>query len=233
MSDSSALAALLGETALFARLDTEALLSCAEAFREQRFEQGQMLFSRGDPGDQLILVAAGRIRLAVTTEDGRELSVRHAVRGDLLGEIAVLDGGARSADAVALTPVVIHGLRSAEFGRLVARYPMLSGGIIAFLCRRLRQTTDQLEGIALYSIEVRLARFLLVGLGGRKPEPGKRVPLDMAFSQSELAQLLGASRPKVNAALGALEQSGAIKRTADRIFCDPEALAKYAGVGDG
>jgi len=59
------------------------------------------------------------------------------------------------------------------------------------------------------------------------------VPLDMAMSQGELAQLLGASRPKVNAALGALEQAGAVKRTADRIFCDPTLLAACAGVADG
>lgn len=231
--DHAAVAAMLGEAAFFARLSPEALLACASEFREQRFEQGQMLFSRGDTGDQLILVGEGRVRLAVTTEDGRELSVRHATRGELLGEIAVLDGGERSADAVALTAVVAYGLRRAPFEQLVARYPALSAGIIAFLCRRLRQTTDQLEGIALYSIEVRLARFLLVGLGGRRSAAGKRVPLDMAFSQGELAQLLGASRPKVNAALGSLEQAGAIRRTADRLFCDPDALAKCAGISDG
>ncbi len=231
--DQAAIATMLGEAPLFARLSPEALLVCAQTFREQHFEQGQTLFSRGDTGDQLILVGEGRVRLAVTTEDGRELSVRHAVRGDLLGEIAVLDGGQRSADAVALTPVTAYGLRRASLEQLVARYPELSAGIIAFLCRRLRQTTDQLEGIALYSIEVRLARFLLVGLAGRRAAPGKRVPLDMAFSQGELAQLLGASRPKVNAALGSLEQAGAIRRTADRIFCDPDALAKCAGIGDG
>lgn len=231
--DHAAVAAMLGEAPLFAGLSPEALLTCAAEFREQRFEQGQMLFSRGDDGDQLILVGAGRIRLAVTTEDGRELSVRHAIQGELLGEIAVLDGGERSADAVALTPVVAFGLRRAPFQQLIARYPELSAGIITFLCKRLRQTTDQLEGIALYSIEVRLARFLLVALGGRKAAPGKRVPLDMAFSQGELAQLLGASRPKVNAALGSLEQAGAIRRTSDRIFCDSDLLAKCAGVGDG
>ncbi|PTM39901.1 Crp/Fnr family transcriptional regulator [Bosea sp. 124] len=230
--DHAAIAAMLGEAAFFARLAPEALSACAGEFREQRFEQGQMLFSRGDRGDQLILVGEGRVRLAVTTEDGRELSVRHAVRGELLGEIAVLDGGERSADAVALTAVVAYGLRRAQLDQLAGRYPEMSAGIIAFLCRRLRQTTDQLEGIALYSIEVRLARFLLVGLGGRRPSPGKRLPLDMAFSQGELAQLLGASRPKVNAALGALEQAGAIRRTSDRIFCDPDALAKCAGIGD-
>ena len=229
----SAIAALLGEAGFFARLPPQALLDCAGEFREQRFDAGQMLFARGDVGDRLLLVAEGRVRLAVTTEDGRELSVRHAARGDLLGEIALLDGGARSADAVAITPVLAYALRRVALEQLIARHPELSAAIIAFLCRRLRQTTDQLEGIALYSIEVRLARFLLVGLAGRRAAPGKRVPLDMAFSQGELAQLLGASRPKVNAALGSLEQAGAIRRTADRLFCDPDILAKCAGTGDG
>jgi CRP/FNR family transcriptional regulator, cyclic AMP receptor protein len=58
--------------------------------------------------------------------------------------------------------------------------------------------------------------------------PGRRVPLDLGFSQGELSQLLGASRPKVNAAMGMLEQAGAIKRTLDRIFCDPGKLDEIA-----
>ncbi|MFC5508049.1 MULTISPECIES: Crp/Fnr family transcriptional regulator [Hyphomicrobiales] len=231
--ESSAIAAMLGEAGFFAGLPPQALLDCAAEFREQRFEAGQMLFARGEPGDRLLLVAEGRVRLSVTTEEGRELSMRHAARGELLGEIAVLDGGTRSADAVAITPVLALSLRRAALDQLRARHPELSAGIIAFLCRRLRQTTDQLEGIALYPIEARLARFLLVGLAGRRAAPGKRVPLDVAFSQGELAQLLGASRPKVNAALGALEQAGAIRRTADRLFCDPDLLARAAGTGDG
>ena len=99
---------------------------------------------------------------------------------------------------------------------------------MALLCRRLRDTTDQLEAIALYPIEVRLARFLLVALQGRTASEGKRVPLDIGFSQSELAQLLAASRPKVNVALGMLEAEGAIRRTMDRLFCDPAILARIA-----
>ncbi|MDP3257846.1 MAG: Crp/Fnr family transcriptional regulator [Bosea sp. (in: a-proteobacteria)] len=231
--ETAAIAAMLGEAGFFAGVPPQDLLDCAAEFREQRFDAGQMLFARGDAGDRLLLVVEGRVRLSVTTEEGRELSMRHAARGDLLGEIAVLDGGTRSADAVAITPVLALSLRRAALDTLRARHPALAAGIIAFLCRRLRQTTDQLEGIALYSIEVRLARFLLVGLGGRRAPAGKRVPFDLAFSQGELAQLLGASRPKVNAALGSLEQMGAIRRTADRLFCDPDLLAKCAGIEHG
>jgi CRP-like cAMP-binding protein len=233
MDEPPTLAAMLGRTTLFERLAPEAREACAAAFRPVRFGQGQTLFSRGDPGDLLLLVGEGRIRLAVTTEDGRELSVRHAAAGDLLGEIAMLDEGLRSADAVALVPSLVHVLRRSQFLALLARYPDIGLGAIALLCRRLRETTDQLEGIALFPIEVRLARFLLVSLKGREAAPGKRVPLDMAMSQGELAQLLGASRPKVNAALGALEAAGAIRRTSDRLFCDPALLARSAGLADG
>jgi CRP-like cAMP-binding protein len=227
------LAAMLARATLFETLAPDAREACAAAFRPARFSQGQTLFSRGDPGDHLLLVGEGRIRLAVTTEDGRELSVRHAAAGDLLGEIAMLDEGLRSADAVALVPSLVHVLRRSQFLTLLARYPELGLGAIALLCRRLRETTDQLEGIALFPIDVRLARFLLVSLKGREAAPGKRVPLDMAMSQGELAQLLGASRPKVNAALGALEAAGAIRRTSDRLFCDPALLARFAGLADG
>ncbi len=77
-------------------------------------------------------------------------------------------------------------------------------------------------------MEVRLARYLLVALGNRQAPPGRRVPLELGFSQSELALLLGASRPKINAALGTLESAGAIGRTSDRLFCDPAKLATIA-----
>lgn len=230
---SADIAELLAAAPLFSRLDSDALSICAREFQEKQFTPGQTLFLRGEPGEHLVLVRAGRVRLAVTTDEGREISVRHAVHGDLIGEIAVLDGGKRSADAVALTPVVAALLRRAQLDRLMERFPAIAIGAIALVCRRLRATTEQLENVALHSIEVRLARYFLTALDGRTAPAGKRVPLDTEVSQSELAQLLGASRPKVNVALGVLEKAGAIKRTSDRIFCDPAGLKKLAGLGDG
>lgn len=230
------IAALIAGSAFFgglmqgmppARLD--ALL---RAFRPARFDAGQQVFARGERGDFLLVIAQGRVRLSLVSEDGRELSVRHGVRGDVLGELALLDGQPRSADAVALTPLSTYLLYRADLDALLREMPELSSRIIIFLCARLRATTDQLEAIALHPIEARLARFLLVALGGSKAEPGKRVPLELGFSQSELAQLLGASRPKVNGALALLESMGAIRRTPDRLFCDPALLAQTARLAD-
>ncbi len=232
MPENSSLVALLARTDLFGSFSADELAACAAAFRLTRFNKGALLFARGDAGTHLYVVVEGRVRLAVTSEEGRELSFRHAVAGDLFGEIAALDGSPRTADATALTEVTAYALERKAFGDLWSARPGISAGVIAFLCHRLRETSGQLEAIALYPLEVRLARFLLLALGDREAPAGKRVPLELGFSQSELAQLLGASRPKVNTALGALESANAINRTLDRIFCDPVKLAQIARQDD-
>jgi CRP-like cAMP-binding protein len=219
---------LLSQSSLFGGLATDDLAALAAEFRERNVAKGELIFLRGDPGDGLCLVEAGRIRLAVSTADHRKLSFRHATEGDIFGEIAALDGEVRTADATAITDATIHHLGSHAFRELWSSRPAIATRVIAFLCRRLRETTTQLEGIALQPLEVRLARFLLAALKSRRAPPGKRLPLELGFSQGELSQLLGASRPKVNAALASLEATRAIARTLDRLFCDPEKLARIA-----
>jgi CRP-like cAMP-binding protein len=219
---------LLAGTDLFKGLAADDLAACAARFRQARFGKGQILFARGDPGTHLYLVTAGQIRLAIGTSEGRELSFQIAVPGDLFGEIAMLDGCPRSAEATALTPVSAYVLERSAFRELWSTHAGIADSIIAFLCWRVRNASDRLETIALYPMEIRLARFLLIALGDRQAPPGRRVPLELGYSQSELALLLGASRPKINAALGILEKAGALGRTADRLFCDPAKLIAIA-----
>ena len=85
------------------RTGSDELAACAEKFREVKFVKGQSLFVRGEKASSLYLVAQGRVRLAITTEDGGELSFRHTVVGEIFGEVGILDGGVRTADATALT----------------------------------------------------------------------------------------------------------------------------------
>jgi CRP-like cAMP-binding protein len=222
------LASLLAKTELFGALSSGAVAQLASRFHTVQFKRGQTIYERGDAGNALHLIRSGQIRFSVVTGDGRELSVRVAKAGEIIGEIAVLDRQPRTATAVALTAVTANSLARADLDRLLLQEPQLARNAIDFLCQRLRDTTDQLELIALYPVEVRLARFLLVALKGQSAQSGKRIPLELGFSQGELAQLLGASRPKVNLALGILEEAGAIGRTSDRLFCDPAILARIA-----
>jgi CRP/FNR family cyclic AMP-dependent transcriptional regulator len=219
---------LLAGTELFKTLPAEDLATCAASFNRASFAKGELLFARGDPGKSLYLVLEGQIRLAIATSEGRELSFEIAGAGDLFGEIAVLDGWPRSAEATALIQSTTYTLERSDLHRLRSTRPAISDAIISFLCRRLRDLSDKLESVALYPMDVRLARFLLTALGNREAPPGRRVPLELHFSQSELAHLLGASRPKMNAALAALEDAGAIGRTLDRLFCDRAKLAQIA-----
>jgi CRP/FNR family transcriptional regulator, cyclic AMP receptor protein len=228
MTNTDSIIPLLMRTELFNGLEGTYLAACAAAFRPVKFAKGATLFVRGEIGNRLYLIAEGRVRIAVVTDEGRELSFRHAVKGDLVGEIAALDGRSRSADALALSAVQAFSLERNAIAELCTAHPAILSALVRYLCHRIRDTSNQLEAIAFYPIEVRLARFLLVALGDRKAEKVKRIPLDLGFSQTELAQLLGASRPKVNAALGWLEDNEAIKRTIDRIFCDPLKLSQIA-----
>jgi CRP/FNR family cyclic AMP-dependent transcriptional regulator len=218
---------LLASTPLFTGLGADDLAAIAEVCQERRFAKAEMLFSRGDPGDRVYIVREGRIRLAISTAEGRELSFQVAGPGDMFGEIAVLDGRPRSAEAVALVAAVGLTLEKRDFQRLRVNRPAITEAALAFLCRRLREVSDKLEDIALYPLEARLARFLVAALRGREPSKG-RLALELPYSQSELALLIGASRPKLNAALGALEASQAIKRTQDRLFCDVARLTRIA-----
>jgi CRP/FNR family cyclic AMP-dependent transcriptional regulator len=231
-SSSDTVASLLARTELFGNLAPETLGQIEGRFHTIQFKRGQTIYERGDAGNALHLIRSGQIRFSVVSGEGRELSVRVAKAGEIIGEVAVLDRQPRTATAVALTAVTAHSLSRTDFDRMLLQESQLARNAIDFLCHRLRDTTDQLEMIALYAVEVRLARFLLLALKGQSAPAGKRIPLELGFSQGELAQLLGASRPKVNLALGFLEEAGAIGRTSDRLFCDPAILARIAERAD-
>ena len=220
---------LLAGTSLFGALDAQLRDAVAAEMREVRYQAGQSIFERGDPGTEIYLVLEGRVRLSVLTVDGRELSFAHAAAGDVFGEIAALDGGSRSASATALTDVGMMLLTTPKFQRLIDDQPALARAAINLLCARLRDVSNHLEDIALFSVEARLARFLLHELSmrgtGTTPVMSRLV---LGMSQSELALLLGASRPKVNSALIALEEAGAIKRIGQNMECDPGSLTAFA-----
>src|SRR3954465_8441770 len=147
MSSKDTLVSPLSKTELFKGLAVGDIEACIPSFREAKFRKGQALFTRGERATGLFLVAEGRVRLAIATEDGRELSFRHAISGELLGEIAALDGGTRTADATALTAVTAYRLDKEDFRKLWTARPVLSERLISFLCGRLRDTSGQLESI--------------------------------------------------------------------------------------
>ena len=230
MAHAALVIALLGRTDLFRSLSEADRGAVAAQMREATYEAGQLIFGRGDAGEGLYLVVEGRVRLSVLSAEGRVLSFGHAGRGDIFGEIAALDGQARTADATALARAATMMLARPSLKRLMEAKPQLAEAAVALLCRRLRATSEQIEAIALHSTQVRLARFLLaaIAMKGQGEANVGPVVLNLGMSQTELGLLLGASRSKVNEALATLEKLGAVHHAAGHIECNLRALQDIA-----
>lgn len=226
-------ASLLAKVSLFDGLDQTSRQAVATELRDGSFEPGQVIFSRGDAGDELHIVTKGRVRLSVLTADGRELSFAHVEPPSIFGELALFDGRPRSADATAVSRVETLILSKGAFLRLLGSQPKVAEAAVRFLSGRLRDADAQLEAIALHPIEGRLARFFLASARQKDSElKSAKVTFPLPISQSELALLVGASRPKVNAALQQLEADGAIERRGQQIVCDIGLLSAIAGKDD-
>ncbi len=212
---------------LFGPLDAADSAAVTRLLRRRRYEAGRVVFQRGDPAEEVFLVVAGRLRISVCSLDGRELAFRIAAPGDIFGEIGVLDDGLRSADVTALRDCEVLALARADLRRLLNDRPAMAIGVSQFLCGRLREASEQLEAQVLQRVEARLARFLLRLLNLGEPVDAE-VELTLSVSQSEIAALIGASRPKVNLAFSVLEEQGAIRRVGKRLVCRRDALSEIA-----
>lgn len=181
----------------------------------------------------MFALLAGKVRLSLGTPHGKELVIRHLGPGDILGEMALLDGRPRSADATAVSPVTALVLHSDRFKRIATENPAILFSLARYLCGMLRDTNAQMESIALYGMPARLVRFLLFTL---RQVHGENLPdsavLRLGFSQSELALIVGATRPKVNRALQDIVATGAVQRDGDALICNVPALLAIASLED-
>ena len=214
---------------IFEEFDKETVAAVAALATYRKWTAGTVIFQRGDEGNYMIAVISGRIKLSLITPQGRELLLRHIEAGALFGAMAILDDQPRSADATAITVTEGYVIGKKAFLDFITHTPNAAESIIRYLCAQLRDTTDRLETIALYDLHSRVARFFLATLkqihGNELPESAN---LRLTLSQSDIAGILGASRPKVNRAILALEECSAIKRADGVITCHIGRLQRIA-----
>lgn len=197
------------------------------AMTAQHWPAGRLVFQRGDPGSFMAFIVSGKVQLSLLTPSGKEVLLRQVGPGDVLGEIAVIDGGDRSADARAAAATEAMILTREAFLSVASEMPELYAAIARYLCAALRATNYQMESIALYDLRARLARFFLQACSTGVPHGG-RIKVEMPYTQGELSALLGASRPKVNSALHMLQAEAAITRLGAGYLCDVGRLEDLA-----
>ena len=163
-------------------------------------KRGATIFSKGDPGTSLIAVISGTVKISVSSVDGRNAILNLVGAGEIFGEISLLDGLARSADATANSNCEIFVIDRREFIPFVRSQPALAMKFIELLCGRLRRTSDQVEEVILLNLPGRLASALLRLTEKYKLAPGGRT---IAITQQEISEMVGMSRESINKQLRA------------------------------
>ena len=221
----------LGACRLFDRLDPAARSVVVDTLRSRKFRRGEVIFHAGDPGDALFIIASGSVKITVPTDGGLESAILTRIRaGGFFGELALLDGGIRSATAVAIGPVEALVLQRTAFDRLVDEQPSIRHALLAALAAEIRRLTAQVEDLHFLDLPGRLARHLLREIadeGGTLPSDEARVP--WPYTQGELASMIGGSRQSVNRLLGDFVGQGLLRFEGDDLVIpDPHRLAMEA-----
>jgi CRP/FNR family transcriptional regulator, cyclic AMP receptor protein len=195
----------------------------------RRFKTGSTLTHEGAPGSEVFVVLSGRVKVTVTTPEGREIVLQFCGPGELVGEFSVIDRGSRSGTAEALEPVEALAISAAEFRALIDKRPGFAVALLRNLVRRFRDSDRMRVEFAAAQTLGRVAARL-VELVDRHGEPfDGGIAITLPLSQEELAGWTGSSREAVAKALHTLRDLGYIRTERRRIIVlDHEELRRQA-----
>ncbi|NBE99629.1 Crp/Fnr family transcriptional regulator [Nonomuraea sp. KC401] len=227
--DVEAIAAVLAGIPLFRVLGESGIRSTAGAGLARRYRSGQIIFHQGDPGESLYVLLDGLVKVVFTTEHGDEIVLNMLGRGETFGEMALLDGSPRSASIVTARAAWVFALPRARLLELMREHPGLADEFLRMLGHMVRRLTDQAADLAFLDLGGRLAKLLLQ-LADKHGQADGVVELP-GLTQSDLAALIGASRPAVNRALQSLVSRNLIAVQGRTItLLDVAALRKRGGL---
>ncbi len=232
---------LLEQCSLFQPLTAEERQRLFAYAHARRYAAGETIFLKGSPGQGMMAVVSGEVRISAPSADGKEIILALIHAGEVFGELALLDGKERTADAVAVSPCEIVTLDRRDILPVLRQQPELCLKLLEVVCERLRRTDALVEEILFLNIPKRLAKALLRA-AGRRISPTKAAQLHVRLSQRDLGAMIGGTRESVNRCLAEWQRQGII-RIDDGVIviANPTALGDLAqaeaqpsgGVPDG
>ena len=224
-------AAALQQTTIFGDLHDSALRQLAQVCLQRTYRRGQFLWYQGDPGDYLVVIVRGLVKVTVASPRGDEMLLVTLGPSEVVGELSVIDGGARSASVVALTPTTGIVIGRAPLIALMHRSPELLDVLLRSMGALVRRLTERATDLVFLDLAARVAKLLLREAEGLSGEQRQGALVDLGLTQTELAQMVGASRPAVNRVLQSLAARGSISIDGHKIIInDPTALGRRAGL---
>jgi CRP/FNR family transcriptional regulator, cyclic AMP receptor protein len=221
--------ALLRSHLLFRELPASAIERLGAYIKTRKVSRGSIIFAKGDPGTGLMGVLAGSVKISVPSAEGHDVVLNIIREGEIFGEIALLDGHPRTADATAMSDCDLVVIERRDFIEFLRNQPNITLKLIEILCSRLRRTSEQVQDITFVNLPTRLAKALLrlnaeiaASASGRK----------IAITQREISQIIGRSRESTNKQLRAWTKLGWIRLERRSVtILAPDKLAKLADDG--
>lgn len=222
---------ILAQTRLFGDLDDDVLERMAERCAERSYKRGQLVFHQGDPGDWLFVMVEGLVKVLVPSPEGGEIGLVTLAPPATFGELAVIDGGPRSASAEALEPTTVLVLTRATVVELLRDHPQLAEALLKALGGIVRRVTDQAADLVFLDLHGRVAKLLTALADERADEAADGVVLDLHMTQTGLASMVGGSRQSVNQVLRSFEDRGYLELQGRTIVVKRrDLLRKRAGL---
>ncbi|MDQ3981642.1 MAG: Crp/Fnr family transcriptional regulator [Actinomycetota bacterium] len=221
---------VLARTDLFGSLPPADLEAIAAKGIVRSYPKGQILFYQQDPGESLYVILDGRVKAFVTSEDGAELNLGIFESPSILGEVALVDGGPRSASAEVVATAKLLVFTRPTFVSLLGEHPALVEAYLRMLGKLIRRLQDRTEDLVFLDLHGRVAKLLLAFAEDADAGPQGTV-LDLKVTQGELAAMVAGSRPTVNQILKTFEGRGYLTVAGRQIIVkNPDALRRLAGV---
>jgi CRP-like cAMP-binding protein len=184
---------------LFCDLDPDAFDQLSHYANKRTFKRGATIFAKGDPGDSLFFVNSGTVKIGVSSADGRGAVFNFIDPGEIFGEIALLDGLARTADAISNTNCELLVINRRDFLPFLRSQPLLAAKLIELLCARLRWISDHVEQVIFPDLSGRLAKALIRLTDKHSGTSDPKITI----TQQEIGEMVGMSRESVNKQLHA------------------------------
>jgi CRP/FNR family cyclic AMP-dependent transcriptional regulator len=212
---------------LFASLNEAQLAELAGKLRARSYRAGEVIFHQEDPGVSLHIIKSGRVKITTTSPEGEEIVMAILDERDSFGEIALLDGKPRSANAVAMEATRTLTLDRGDFLDIMTRNPEMVSAVLAAVAAGWRRTSHLLEDAIFLDLPGRLAKRLLqlAEKHGIRTEMG--IEIDLSLTQQDLAAAVGVSREALNKQLGLFQERGLVALAKKRItLLRPDELRK-------
>src|SRR5215212_7433629 len=219
---------LLADIDLFTGLTPAQLDWIAQRAHRRVFEAGRNLMTIEQPGEAVYIILHGTVKIHIEQGD-REVILSILGAGDLLGEMSLIDSVGRSASAVTLESSLMLWMDKVTFSYMLENFPPVARNLVKILSARVRLSDQLIQALATLDVNGRVARQLLAFAEKYGREKDGATQIRIVLTQSDIADLVGASRKRVNQTMVLLKEQGFIDTDAEgRIAIkDNEGLARY------